>query len=93
VAKIQRALQGHIVIYVGREHGFKLSGIPLSGELLINAALQSNLDKNAPRDRENWKTDEHTRETRSPIAMYFKTELKSTGGLSDESLQELRPSA
>ena len=45
VAKIQRELQDHIVIYVGREHGFKLSGIPLGGELFINAALQSNLDK------------------------------------------------
>ncbi len=45
VAEIQRKLQDHTVIYVGREQGFKLSGIPLGGELFINAALQGNLDK------------------------------------------------
>ncbi len=45
VAKIEMKLQDHIVVYVGREHGFKLSSIPLSGELLINAALQINVDK------------------------------------------------
>jgi len=44
-ARIQNELKDHIVIYVGREHGFMLSGIPLGGELFINAALQSNLDK------------------------------------------------
>ena len=77
------------MIYVGREHGFKLSGIPLGGELFINAALQSNLDKT---DSENRKTDEHTRETRSFIAMYS-TDPTSTGGRPDESLKGLRSSA
>ncbi len=33
------------MIYIGREHGLKLSGICLGGELFINAALQSNLNK------------------------------------------------
>ena len=45
VAKIQTELTDHQVIYLGREHGFKLSGIPLGGELFITATLQSNLDK------------------------------------------------
>ncbi len=39
VAKIQMKLQDHIVICVGNEHGFK------PHKLIINAALQSNVDK------------------------------------------------
>ncbi len=38
-------LQNHILIYLGREHGFKLSSVLLGGELFINAALKSNIDK------------------------------------------------
>ena len=45
VAKIQTELKDHKVIYVGNEHGFMLSGIPLGGDIFITAALQSNLDK------------------------------------------------
>jgi hypothetical protein len=45
VAKIQTELPNHQVLYVGREHGFKLSGVPLGSELFITATLQSNLGK------------------------------------------------
>ena len=45
MAKIQSELKDHIVIYVGREHGFMLSGIPLGGELFITAALERNLNQ------------------------------------------------
>ena len=45
VATIQAELKDHQVIYVGRENGFMLSGIPLGGELFITAKLKSNLDQ------------------------------------------------
>ena len=45
VDMIQTELKDHQVIYVGRENGFMLSGIPLGGEPFITAALKRNLDK------------------------------------------------
>ena len=45
VVMIQAELKEHQVIYVGRENGFMLSGIPLGGELFITAKLKSNLDQ------------------------------------------------
>ena len=45
VATIQAELKDHQVIYVGRENGFMLSGIPLGSELFITAKLKSNLDQ------------------------------------------------
>ena len=45
VATIQAELKDHQVIYVGRENGFMLSGIPLGGELFITAKLKRNLDQ------------------------------------------------
>ena len=45
VARIQDALPAHTVIYIGRDRGFNLSGVPLGGENYILAKLQENLDK------------------------------------------------
>ena len=45
VPKIQRALLGHNVIYIGSDHGFSLSGIPLGGDEYIVSKLQENLGK------------------------------------------------
>ena len=45
VDRIQSELKDHQVIYVGRENGFMLSGIPLGGELFITTTLKRNLDK------------------------------------------------
>ena len=43
--EIQDKLPSHKVIYIGRDAGFKLSGIPLGGEQYIRTVLQNNLDK------------------------------------------------
>ena len=43
--EIRSALPNHKVIYVGNEHGFSLSGIPLGGDQYIISKLQENLDK------------------------------------------------
>ena len=45
VPQIQEKLPSHKVIYIGRDAGFKLSGIPLGGEQYIRTVLQNNLDK------------------------------------------------
>ena len=45
VARIQSALPEHTVIYIGSEHGFSLSGIPLGGDDYIVSKLQNNLNK------------------------------------------------
>ena len=45
VTDIQSALPNHTVIYVGRDLGFSLSGIPLGGDQHIISKLQENLDK------------------------------------------------
>ena len=43
--EIRSALPNHKVIYVGNEHGFSLSEIPLGGDQYIISKLQENLDK------------------------------------------------
>ncbi len=45
MTRIQDALPAHTVIYIGRDRGFNLSGVPLSGESYILAELQEKLDK------------------------------------------------
>ena len=42
--EIRSVLPNHKVIYVGNEHGFSLSGIPLGGDQYIISKLQENLD-------------------------------------------------
>ena len=49
VDRIQAELKDHQVIYVGRENGLMLSGVPLGGELFITATLKRNLDKRCKR--------------------------------------------
>ena len=44
VEAIQVALPQHTVVYIGNEHGFKLSGIPIGGEQYIRHELQKNID-------------------------------------------------
>jgi hypothetical protein len=73
-------LQDHIVIYVGRGHGFKLSGIPLGGKLFIIAALESNLDKTLHAIAKIGKLTN----IQAHIAMYSRTDPTSTGGRSNE---------
>ena len=45
VTEIRAALPEHTVIYVGSEHGFSLSGIPLGSDHFILSKLQDNLNK------------------------------------------------
>ena len=45
MTRIQDVLPAYTVIYIGRDQGFNLSGVPLGGENYILAKLQENLDK------------------------------------------------
>ena len=86
VTDIQSALPNHTVIYVGRDLGFSLSGIPLGGDEHIISKLQENLGQNKGSDIKYLQAQKCPRKVSLASAVYSWKNSASTGGSSDASI-------